>query len=185
MSLRTTRRALETPRLLLRATVPAYADGLWDAISSSVEELKPWMAWAVDPTYEATLAFARGADREWDERGWVFTVFRGDEVIGTVGLDTYQPLIAAACIGYWIRSDLAGSGLTTEAAAAVIGFAFDDLGLHRLELHAAPGNAGSLRVAEKLGFQPEGLLREASRGAGGFHDVRVFGLLATDPRPRL
>jgi RimJ/RimL family protein N-acetyltransferase len=86
-------------------------------------------------------------------------------------------------LGYWIRSDLAGRGLTTEAASAIVAFGFDVVGLHRIELHAAPGNAGSIRVAEKLGFQFEGLARHAGFAESRWQDMNIYGLLETDPRP--
>lgn len=71
----------------------------------------------------------------------------------------------------------------TEAGRAVISFAFEVLDVHRIELHAGVSNKPSIRVAEKLGFQREGVLREAGRGAGGFYDAFVYGLLTTDVRP--
>ena len=58
------------------------------------------------------------------------------------------------------------------------------LGLHRIELHAAIENVGSIRVAEKLGFRSEGIMREGSKVPGGWLDCYSFGLLTTDPRPR-
>jgi RimJ/RimL family protein N-acetyltransferase len=62
-------------------------------------------------------------------------------------------------------------------------YGFSVLGLHRIELRAAPSNIGSVRVAEKVGFTREGMLRHGARGADGWHDVEVFGLLASDERP--
>lgn len=70
----------------------------------------------------------------------------------------------------------------TEAASAVVSFAFDAAGLHRIGLEAAPGNKASIRVAEKLGFQREGLQREAGRAVSGWLDLWLFGLLHGDPR---
>ncbi len=71
----------------------------------------------------------------------------------------------------------------TEAARAVVDFGFDEINCHRLELLAAVANTGSIRVAEKLGFTREGLLREANRAPTGRHDMYIYGLLAHE-RPR-
>ena len=176
---------LRTPRLRLEPTIPAHADGVWAATEVSVDELAPWLAWAVQPTIESTRAFTAGAADEWDRgAGWCFTMTHDGTVAGTISLHRHMPLIRAAELGYWLRSDLAGRGLMTEAASAVVEYGFAERGLHRIELHVAPDNVASVRVAEKLGFRREGLLRDGSRGSGGFHDVYVYGLLEDDPRPR-
>lgn len=93
-----------------------------------------------------------------------------------------DPLHSNYEMGYWLRSDLCGRGLMTEAAKAIVEFAFVDLKIHRVELHAGTENHASIRVAQKLGFKREGVLREAGRGAGGFYDSYVFGLLSSDER---
>ncbi len=124
------------------------------------------------------------AERGWDEGSeWTFTAFLGDEVAGVFGLAPYDRLNHEISIGYWIRSDLAGRGLATEGAAAVLDFAFEQVGVHRVQLRAAPGNRRSRRVAEKLGFKQEGVARAAGRGSDGRHDLIQFGLLVADRRP--
>jgi ribosomal-protein-serine acetyltransferase len=174
-----------TERLTLEPLGPPHLEGLWAAIESSVEELSRWMAWCVEPKKSETQAFLDGSQRSWEAgTGWNFCLVLDGRAVGTVGIAGHVPLVKSAEIGYWLRSDLAGRGLMTEAASAATRFAFDDLGLHRLELHAGPGNVASIRVAEKLGFKREGLLRDGSYARDGWYDVYVFGLLADDPQPK-
>ena len=71
----------------------------------------------------------------------------------------------------------------TEAATAIVTFGFEQLHLHRIELHAGLRNFASIRVAEKLGFQRAGALRDGSRGASGWYDCYVYDLLENDRRP--
>lgn len=178
------RARLTTRRLSLVATDRSLAPGLNRAIRASLDELRPWMAWANDPTPEETRSFTLGAEENWERlSGWNFTILHDGDPAGTVGVDQYQPMLEQAQLGYWLRSDLAGRGYMKEAAKAVVDFAFEDIGLHRLELHASPDNHASVRVAEALGFQREGLARGIAKNADGFYDCLVFGLLATDPRP--
>jgi RimJ/RimL family protein N-acetyltransferase len=178
-------RKLATPRLTLQRVDSSLTEQLMPAIESSHAELDRWMGWAADATLASTIDFARQAAVAWDEGSrYEFYLLRNRVPVGTMGVHRVDPILSSAEMGYWIRSDLAGQGLTTEAASAVVSFSFDDVGLHRLELHAGVGNHGSIRVAEKLGFQREGVLRHGSRGIDGFHDAIVFGLLATDPRPQ-
>jgi ribosomal-protein-serine acetyltransferase len=174
---------LSGPRVRLEPTTPRFAAELWEAIEVSLPELRPWLAWAIDGDLASTRTFTEAAERGWGSVEWTFTIFVDDEVAGGIGLNRYEPLHNSAQIGYWLRSDLAGRGLITEAAGLVVHFAFDDLELHRLELRAAPDNRASVRVAEKLGFTKVGTLRHGSRGEGGYHDVLVFDLLEGDERP--
>ena len=174
---------LETDRLRLEPTVPAHAAGLWEAIEASLPELTEFMAWAPSASAANTITFTERMEQKRQElTDWSFTIFLGDEVAGNISLMGYEALADLAEIGYWLRSDLCGRGVMTEAGRAIVGFAFDHVGCHRLELRAAETNPGSIRVAEKLGFVREGLLREANRSPdGGRYDMLVFGLLATDP----
>jgi len=179
-------RVLSTRRLRLEPIEGRHLSQMWEAVGASRAELVPWMAWAIDQSIEEQRRFVERAEKGWEENErWGFAIFFEERFAGDIGIDSYDPLIGSADVGYWIRSDLAGRGLMTEAASAVVEFGFSTLGLHRLELHAAPGNRASVRIAEKLGFQHEGLLRDGSRGIHGYHDVCVFGLLEGDPRPRL
>ena len=177
------RRVIHTERVSLVPSVVEHADSLWRVVEVSLPELRPWMAWAIDDSYEHNRDFLTMCETMWQRaEAWTFTLFVGGDAVGTVGLASYQPLISCAELGYWIRTDLAGRGLMTEAGAATVRFGFDDLRLHRLELHAGLRNAASIRVAEKLGFQRAGVLRDGSRGEDGWYDCHVFDLLETDER---
>jgi len=176
---------LETERLRLVGTVPAHAPGLWAAIEASLPELTEFMEWAPSASAANTVTFTERMEVKRRElTDWSFTIFLGDEIAGNVSLMGYEALADLAEVGYWLRSDLCGRGYMTEAGRAVVDFAFDHVGCHRLELRAAESNPGSIRVAEKLGFVREGLLREANRSPdGGRYDMHMFGLLARDSVP--
>lgn len=174
-------RSLQTSRLQLEATVPAHAEGLFAAQQASMPELIEFMAWAPSSSLENTVDFARRMAEKWEQLSdWTFTIFHSEEAAGTISLMGYQPLFGLAEIGYWLRSDLCGKGVMTEAAQAVCDFGFDDIGLHRIELRAAVDNPGSLRIAEKLGFRREGTLREAAWAQRGYLDEHIHGLLTAE-----
>ncbi|GAC1409356.1 MAG: GNAT family N-acetyltransferase [Actinomycetota bacterium] len=178
------RGALRTPRLVLEPHRIALAQPTWEAIRLSLPELSPWMPWAHNASFETTRSFCERVIAEWDAgRSYEFAVIENEAVIGGCGLHAVVPLAAKAEVGYWIRSDRCGEGIATEAASAVRDFAFDTLGLRRLELRAGTLNTGSRRVAEKSGFLLEGTLREGGVGADGPYDAFLFGMIASDPRP--
>ncbi|MFK0297083.1 GNAT family N-acetyltransferase [Streptomyces sp. NPDC090442] len=70
-----------------------------------------------------------------------------------------------------------GRGLGPEAIRLLLGYAFDRVGLHRVELEVFAFNERARRGYEKCGFAVEGRLREALRWGGAWHDVLVMAAL--------
>lgn len=174
---------LETARLRLVPTSDEHAGGLWHAIEHSLPELRRWMSWASSSSSRAVSEYAAGCEKSWQEgTGWDWVIFFEGQVAGAIGLNRFDEMWRSCNVGYWIRSDLAGCGLATEAGRAVVDFAFEEVRVNRLELVADVDNAASLRVAEKLGFRFEGTKREGASLEGRGVDVHLFGLLASDPR---
>ena len=102
-------------------------------------------------------------------------------LVGSIGL--FPPRDGFAEAGYWTAPGHRGQGFTAEALRLLSGWAFDDVGVHRVELHVDPGNAGSRRVAERAGYSPEGLIRQRFLHRGQPSDVVLYALLPSDPRP--
>lgn len=71
-------------------------------------------------------------------------------------------------------------GLGTEATRLIIGYGFERLGLHRIELQVYAFNPRARRVYEKTGFVVEGVLREALRWDDQWVDATVMSILATE-----
>jgi len=69
-------------------------------------------------------------------------------------------------------------GLGTEATRLVLGYAFERVGLHRISLEVYSFNSRARRVYEKVGFQPEGVLRDALLWEGQRFDAHVMSILA-------
>jgi RimJ/RimL family protein N-acetyltransferase len=95
-------------------------------------------------------------------------------------------------VNYWDAFELsyqlyddeyAGKGWTTEAVQLVVDYLFAAKKQHRVQLVIVPENTASIRIAEKCGFVREGTARGAFFNDGRNHDVLVFSLLRTDPRP--
>lgn len=82
-----------------------------------------------------------------------------DEVVGAVGAGI-DPVDAVASVGYWTAPTARGRGITTTATRMLCRWLLDEVGMHRLELHAAATNVGSNAVAARLGFTHEGTMRE-------------------------
>ena len=70
-----------------------------------------------------------------------------------------------------------GKGYGAEAMQLVLGFAFNELNLHRIQLTVFAYNAQAIKLYEQLGFQKEGVYREFLERDGKRHDMILYGLL--------
>jgi RimJ/RimL family protein N-acetyltransferase len=86
-------------------------------------------------------------------------------------------------IGCWVAAGARTRGVGHHASAATAAYAFDHLGLHRLQALTDPENARAERGLQRLGFSYEGLLRGLTLTSDGHRDCHCWSLLATDPRP--
>lgn len=147
-------------------------------------EVSRWTAGIPSPyTDEDAAAFLRLAERKRkSETGCHLGVFTraGDVLAGGVALAPVDWSNRAARLGYWTAAARRNRGIARTASRLVIAWAFGPLELERIELHCAPENVPSQRVAEALGFRREGLLRGHLRTAGGRRDSLVYGLLSSD-----
>lgn len=102
------------------------------------------------------------------------------ELVGTCTLAAVDRQHRRAELGFAVLRRWWGRRVASRALPPVIDFAFERLGLHRLEADADPRNQASLRVLERLGFRREGLLRERYLQGGEAQDAVFFGLLRRD-----
>lgn len=171
-----------TPRLMLRPFHRKDVNSVLEAVEPSIDDLARWLPWA-RPGYGRSdaLAFIRDSAAAWQEgRAFDFAIRRIDDPeqhVGNVSVWFTSRAAAVGEIGYWVRTDETSNGLATEATARILEVAFDELEMHRVVLRIAVGNVASERIAEKLGFTREGLLREEVRIGDVWVDHSVWGLL--------
>lgn len=105
------------------------------------------------------------------------------ELTGTVGM-TIDPVHARGELGYWMGKAYWNRGYCTEAAAAVVRYGFEFLGLNRVFANWLAHNPASGRVMEKIGMQREGRLAQHICKWGQFHDVEYFGITRKQFKPQ-
>jgi RimJ/RimL family protein N-acetyltransferase len=135
------------------------------------------MPWARDPSIAGSIVMTQRQPRDWLEgRAFHFALVERETaaVLGVVGLNRESQETAE--LHYWIRSDHAGRGLTTEACRVVIDWARTALRLRKLTLWAGRENQPSRRVAEKLGFRHVGPLPWRPEGGMGRFDAESYEL---------
>ena len=106
-------------------------------------------------------------------------------VLGYLPLFDLNWVERRAEIGYWLMPSSRGRGVATEAVAAVVAWAFADLGLLRVQGVVDVANVASQRVLERAGFEREGVLRSFKfLGDGTRGDAVLFSRVHTaEPRP--
>jgi RimJ/RimL family protein N-acetyltransferase len=103
-----------------------------------------------------------------------------DALLGTCTLWKVDPPNRRSEIGFVLGREHWGRGLMTEALETLFEFAFDRLGLERLEADVDPANAASIALLERLGFVREGFMRERWWVGGKAFDSVFYGLLARE-----
>ncbi len=166
----------------MRCWEPSDAPALKEAIDSSLDELRPWMPWALNEpqTLEEKVELLRRFRGQFDlGEDFVYGLFSRDqsEVVGGSGFHR-RVGEGAFEIGYWIRSSRAGEGLATEVTAALTRVGFEVCEVDRIEIHCEPENERSIRIPRRLGYGEEALLRRRLYAAPGGEprDAIVFSL---------
>jgi RimJ/RimL family protein N-acetyltransferase len=103
---------------------------------------------------------------------------REDRLIGACGM--HDVTENQASIGYVLNRGYWGHGYATETAKALVGYLFDERGVHRVYASCDPDNHASVRVLEKVGMSLEGRLRENMVIHEEYRDSLIFGILANE-----
>lgn len=170
-------------------------------LSDGTVALRPWepgdapaiAAWGADPeivrwsgvpagyTESAAIDYHRWIDEARAEgRAVAFAIVdaASGSVIGSCDLrrpDPEDPALGE--IGYLLSPNARGRGYATRAVRLLVGWAFDVLGIERVQALAHPDNPRSQTVLERLGFRREGLLRGYRSGDHGREDRLMYALL--------
>lgn len=157
--------SFETERLWIRIPMPGDGEQVNEAILESLESLQPWMPWAQKPpSREESEANVRQAHCHFLERSDLrFHLFekKTKVFIGSSGLHNIDWSIPKFEIGYWCRKSYTGQGYITESVRGLTVFAFEILQANRIEIRCDQRNVRSRKVAERLGYKLEGVLRNS------------------------
>ncbi|MGN6302197.1 MAG: GNAT family N-acetyltransferase [Angustibacter sp.] len=172
---------LRTERLVLRLHEAQDADALRTYYGDpEVVRYVPFDPWddRSTPEHMARRLTRRGLTSE--ARGLGVVAVLDGRVVGDVALWTTDDAQRLAEIGWAFHPDVAGQGLATEAATAVLDVAFGSYGLHRVAAQLDPRNVASARLCERLGMRLEAHLRQNWWDDGEWTDSLIYGLLESD-----
>lgn len=167
----------ETKRLILRPSAPELAGEVARYFAKNKEFHRETDPVRPDEFYteegQRTLLCQDAARQEEGRclRLWLSLKEEPERIIGFVGLSEIVRGAFLSCfMGYHMDGELINRGYCTEAAQKAAEIAFTELGLHRIEANILPCNARSLRVAEKLGMEREGVSPKYLRINGVWED---------------
>jgi ribosomal-protein-alanine N-acetyltransferase len=186
--------AIETERLVLR---PFRASDVRALRAFAIENETHLAAWSPRPRTPSLarsiveIAKRIAAQRKaWrDDRAYAFAVTLrapsaqgpAGALVGRVSLnDVIRGAFQNAHLGYLIGHAFQGHGLAREAVAAVIAFAFDGAGLHRVQAAIMPHNPRSLALARALRLREEGLAQRYLMIDGAWRDHVLFAVTRED-----
>jgi [ribosomal protein S5]-alanine N-acetyltransferase len=161
-------------RLMVEADVPAVVAAVQDP------EIPRWTRVPAPYGQGDARQFHRmvsnGIQSGTDLAALIVSVER-DEVLGAIGIHGIDPESARCSAGYWVAAEARGRGFAARAMRLLCAYAFDELGVKRIELWIDPNNKPSLGVAEAVGFTREGLLRSFMPILGQRRDMLMYSLL--------
>jgi [ribosomal protein S5]-alanine N-acetyltransferase len=169
---------LRGKRVHLRHLQEADSANLF-AVFGDPEVMVYWSS-AAWPDLQTAIEYIRSIQSEFAEKQlfqWGVCAAESNEIVGTCTLCSYNPEQLRAEVGIILGKKSWGLGLGTEALNLLIQFAFDEMGLERLEADVDPNNERSLALFDGRGFVREGLQRERWRVHGEVQDSVVLGLL--------
>jgi len=172
-------RLLSDPIVTLRPWVEADAAAMVECVNGD-PAISRWLDRMPQPySLEDARAYIAGEITPGETR-FAIADAASDRVVGAIGLSPVTNEVGE--IGYWLRADARGRGMATRALVLLSRWALARDDVERVQLRADIENLASRRVAEKAGFQLEGVLRSGyfNPRLGRRQDWAIYSLLPSD-----
>jgi ribosomal-protein-serine acetyltransferase len=153
------------------------------AISESQNEAPKWLTELKGLTLANVQEYIASQPQMWNgDQAYNFVILESssNQIVGGCGLTQINKRHRYCNLYYWIRTSATGQGYATRAVVLMARFAFESLGMQRMEIVIEPENQASLRVAEKAGAISEGYLRNRLFMRGESRDAVMFSLVPED-----
>jgi ribosomal-protein-serine acetyltransferase len=166
----------------LRILEMRHATEFLEFIQANREHLSVWLGWGetINTLEDAQHFIKRGVTRYAEDGLPMIGIWQENTMVGGLLFFPLSRSIKGTEIGYWLGQTATGRGLMTRAVRAVLSFAFNDLKLNRVGLHADVRNTPSRALAERLGFTLEGIERQSWLLHGQLTDNAAYSMLADE-----
>lgn len=174
---------INTERLLIRPVTTADLEDLRVVNGDdTVTYFLPYDTWQSHDDGVAWLARVQARTAGGAGQQLVMEHSADRKVIGAILLFRYEEASARLEVGYVLGRQAWHQGYATEALRGVLGSAFTEWGIRRVEAEVNPDNRASTALLLRLGFVHEGRLRQRWVAKGRIYDTNIYGCLATEWR---
>lgn len=165
----------------LRLLEPRHAEELYALVDQNREHL---LRWEPFPDYthspdDLRGFIAKGLHRFAEDGSLLCGIWHHGALAGCIDVLGIDWNARKTALGYWVGEAFQGKGLVTTATRAIVSHLFA-IGVNRVEITAIPENHRSRAVAERLGFQLEGMLRQVGRLRDSYTDRALYAMLRED-----
>jgi ribosomal-protein-serine acetyltransferase len=172
-----------TDRISLREIELEDSINIYHTIDSQRDYLGGWLPFvAFTQSVDFSELFILSIlDTPFETREHTFVVLFDGEFAGVIGFRGTDRANRKTEIGYWLSESFQHKGIITNAVPALMKFAFDELGMNRIQIRCGVGNSPSRKIPIRLGFRFEGIERAGEFFADGrFVDLEVYSRLKDD-----
>ncbi|MDE5416132.1 GNAT family N-acetyltransferase [Alkalihalobacterium chitinilyticum] len=158
------------------------AERIFELTDRSRDYLREWLPWLdMTKTVQDTEGFIRMSLKGFAEGNSMNTaILFNEEIVGIAGFNTINQSNKTAQMGYWIGQEYQGNGIITKVSKMLTDYAFNQLGLNKVEIRVAVENKKSRAVPERIGFKNEGCIRQSEWLYDHYVDHIVYGMLAEE-----
>lgn len=160
----------------LKALTIEHSSEIFRILDSEREYMRIWLPFvdttlAVEDSINAVKMLIGGIDKQ-------FSIFYKNEFVGLVGFKDTDLNNQRTEIGYWLSQKVQKKGIMTSSVEALIDYAFNKIGINRIQIRVAIKNIPSRSIPERLGFSLEGIERDGELLVDNqFTDIAVYSLL--------
>lgn len=166
----------------LRLLEERHAEALFGLLKNDWDYFREWMPNLHDNySLEDARNFIRNClDRFASGKDFSLGIWCEDVLAGVVSLKSIDSVNRVGSLAYFLGASYQGKGLVTNACRVLLGYAFTELKLHRVDILCAPENIKSRAIAKRLGFKEEGRFREVQWLHTHFVDLVLYGMLESE-----
>ena len=159
-----------------------YAKQIFDIFHEDPDSFKYWMEYGL---YKDVNEVLEEYKHKNEDRGFckyaMYGIFKGDELLGEIGLGCIYTRRHTAEVGWWLRKSARGQGVIDKLLPTIEKLAFETYDLHKLTIWTDKENIATQKHAEKNGYVYEGCLREENTWMDGTHHSTVlYGKLKSE-----
>ena len=112
---------------------------------------------------------------------YLFAIRKKDQFVGLICFKDTDRVNRKTEIGYWLSEKCQKQGIVTKSVDRLCDFAFQQLGINRIQIKCAVENQSSSNIPKRLGFKLEGVERQGELLTGGVYtDLEVYSKLKSE-----